>query len=105
MAFRFVTAKPKEERLKELEKELARDAFAELRPFGRTLNGSLKRARRREDGRAVWEEEDYCRPPLKEEREAVLDKYFDEIETEDVAEGEGWERIRGLPRLFPGLES
>jgi hypothetical protein len=32
--------------------------------------------------RAVWEEEDYCRPPLAQEREAVLDHYFEELSVE-----------------------
>jgi hypothetical protein len=49
---------------------------------------------------AVWEEEDYCSPPLAQEREAVLDAYFDQIEVEEVDEGQGWERIESLPSLF-----
>jgi hypothetical protein len=52
---------------------------------------------------AVWEEEDYCRPPLAEERAAVLDDYFDQIEVEPVTPGEGWEQIERLPFLFPDL--
>jgi hypothetical protein len=55
------------------------------------------------DGTAVWEEEDYCRPPLAEERAAVLDHYFDGIAVERVERGAGWRRIADLPRLFPGL--
>ncbi len=48
-----------------------------------------------EDGRAVWEEEDYCSPPLDQERTAVLDEYFDDIEVERVEPGEGRRRMRG----------
>jgi hypothetical protein len=51
----------------------------------------------------VWEEEDYCRPPLAQERAAVLDDYFDKLQVEPVREGEGWLRIEGLERLFPDL--
>ncbi len=29
------------------------------------------------DGGAIWKKEDYCRPPLAQERAAVLDQYFD----------------------------
>ena len=53
---------------------------------------------------AVWEEEDYCSPPLAEERAAVLDAYFEGIAVEPVAKGEGWRRVEALPPLFPDLE-
>src|SRR5215510_13134589 len=58
-----------------------------------SLAHSLKEARTQPDGTAVWEEEDYCSPPLAEERPAVLDTYFDEIKVEQVNAGEGWKRI------------
>jgi len=101
MAFYLVSAVPKHGRLDELEMRLARDEFVSLRPFGRALSTSLRRARIRRDGVAVWEEEDYCQPPLAEERAAVLDDYFHDVRVEPVAEGEGWARIQGLPQLFP----
>jgi hypothetical protein len=72
-----------------------------MRPFGQSLAYSLRNARLRRDGVAVWEEEDYCRPPLAQEREAVLDAYFRDLEVELVKEGSGWEKIDSLPRLFP----
>jgi hypothetical protein len=49
---------------------------------------------------AVWEEEDYCTPPLAEERQAVLDDYFQDLRVEPVAEGAGWRKIEQLPYLF-----
>jgi len=103
MAWYLVTALPKADRLAELEARLGREEFRRLRPFGEALSRSLGDARRLPDDRAVWEEEDYCRPPLAEERAAVLDAYFDDITVEAVGEGEGWRRIAGLPRLLPGL--
>lgn len=103
MAFYLVTARPLAHRLEELETKLNQRAFVELRPFGRSLTGSLESARRMRDGTAVWEEEDYCRPPLAQEREAVLDRYFEEISVEPVEHGRGWERIERLPPLFPAL--
>jgi hypothetical protein len=103
MAHYLVTATPKAERLDDLQARLRRDEFVQLRPFGTALSFSLRGARIRPDGTAIWEEEDYCRPPLAQEREAVLDRYFEGIEVETVAEGEGWQRIDALPRLFPDL--
>jgi hypothetical protein len=103
MAWYLVTASPKAGGLAELEARLGRREFQPLRPFGEALSLSLNGARRLPDGRAVWEEEDYCRPPLAQERAAVLDAYFDDITVETVGEGEGWRQIAGLPRLFPGL--
>jgi hypothetical protein len=101
MAFYLVTAVPKHGRIDELGMRLARGEFASLQPFGRALTTSLRGARIRRDGIAVWEEEDYCQPPLAEERAAVLDDYFHDLRVEPVTEGEGWDRIRSLPRLFP----
>jgi hypothetical protein len=76
-----------------------------MRPFGKGMTCSLENARVREDGYAIWEEEDYCSPPLAEERAAALDEFFDELKISSVQEGEGWEKIQQLPRLFPGLAS
>ena len=101
MAHNLVTAHPRPELLPRLESELQQDAFVQLEPFGRALTYSLTHARRLPDGRAVWEEEDYCSPPLAEERAAVLDAYFEDLQTEGVDRGAGWARIDSLPRLFP----
>ena len=40
---------------------------------------------------------------LAQERAAVLDHFFDNIRTEPVKAGEGWDRIAVLPPLFPDL--
>jgi len=103
MAHYLVSAVPKASKLDELEARLARDEFVGMQPFGRALTKSLRGARLRGDGMAVWEEEDYCRPPLAEERAAVLDTYFDNLEVQPVPQGTGWHRISDLPRLFPDL--
>jgi hypothetical protein len=99
MAHYLVRARPKPERLRELSQQLQRKAFVGLRPFGKALTHSLENARRESDGTAIWEEEDYCSPPLAEERAAVLDLYFDEIAVEPVKAGQGWEQIQTLPKL------
>jgi hypothetical protein len=105
MAHYLVTAKPRADLLDDLERRLAADEFVPLRPFGESLSSSLRQARRRPDGAAVWEEEDYCRPPLAQERAAVLDRYFDDLTTERLERGAGWKAIAALPPLFPGLSA
>ena len=105
MAYYLVTAVPKADKLNDLKARLSRNEFQQLRPFGEALSSSLRGARRFPDGLAVWEEEDYCRPPLAQERAAVLDDYFDKLQVEAVGEGEGWRRIEGLDRLFPDRET
>jgi hypothetical protein len=103
MAYYLVCAHPKPERLQELSSALERNVFVHLRPFGKALTSSLRNARQQADGVAVWEEEDYCTPPLAEERAAVLDKYFDDIRVEAVSRDEGWKRIQEFAPLFPEL--
>jgi hypothetical protein len=105
MAYYLVRAQPKPERLEELGRLLAERAFEGMRPFGRALTAGLAGARIGADGHALWEEEDYCSPPLAMERAAVLDTYFEEIQVEPVKAGEAWRRIADLPRLFPALSS
>ena len=60
----------------ELYSNLQEERYATMRPFGRSLTYSLNHARFREDGYAVWEEEDYCSPPLAQKREAALDEDY-----------------------------
>src|SRR5437764_14977119 len=88
MAHYLVRAKPKRERLAELHEQLQANAFIDLRPFGKALTHSLTNARVEQDGTAIWEEEDYCVPPLAQERAAVLDAYFDQIKVEQVNKGD-----------------
>jgi hypothetical protein len=101
MAFYLVRARPRRESLEDLERRLWEGQFRGLRPFGPTLSRSLERARfDTGSNEAVWEEEDYCTPPLAQERAAVLDRYFEEIRVEPVTEGAGWSRIEALPSLW-----
>ena len=101
MAFYLVQAKPKNSNLLELEDLLKKRAFEDLQPFGKALGYSLNNARKDEDNRAIWEEKDYCSPPLAEERKAVLDTYFEDITVKEIKQGKGWKEINKLPKLFP----
>ena len=101
MVFCLVTAKPRVDKLSELRRRLDSREISRMRPFGRSLENGLANARLREDGFAVWEEEDYCIPPLAQERAAVLDDYFDNITVEDIGNpGRGWEKLTSLPSLW-----
>ncbi len=105
MAYYLVRARPKTDLMAELAQQLQQRAFIDMRPFGRSLTHGLCGLRLESDDTVVWEEEDYCSPPLAMERAAVLDKYFDDIQVEHVQQGEGWAHINNLPRLFPDLSS
>jgi hypothetical protein len=103
MAFYLVSATPCSSLLSELSHRLTKGDFTHLEPFGRTLSNSLRGARQLPNGRAMWEEEDYCDPPLAQERAAVLDRYFEGLTVEPVAAGTGWALIQDFPALFPDL--
>ncbi len=105
MARYFVKATPRTERLQDLRSMLDSGEISRMQPFGHALDFSLRNARfKADEGNAVWEEEDYCSPPLAQEREAVLDRYFDSLSVERIEEGKGWERIRKFPSLWGTVE-
>ena len=100
MAHYLVTAKPDQSRLSELKERLDSGEIAAMRPFGNALQHSLENAKMQDAETAIWEEEDYCNPPLAQERAAVLDDYFSELEVERVEPGQGWGQLDGLPAMF-----
>lgn len=102
MAYYLVKAQYHKELLAELRRRLDSGEIQQMRPFGTALQHSLDHARLdpQGDGWAVWEEEDYCRPPLAQERAAILDTYFVNLSVEPVKEGHGWQKIEALPRLW-----
>ncbi|RIH83024.1 hypothetical protein Mterra_02430 [Calidithermus terrae] len=99
MAHYLVRAKALPHKLPELRSRLDSGEIRAMQPFGKALDHSLRNARV-EGEWLVWEEEDYCRPPLAMERAAVLDAYFTDLGVERVEGGEGWKRLEGLPRLW-----
>lgn len=100
MAHYLVTAQPLWPKLTELRSRLDRGEVSRMRPFGQALDFGLRNARRESQDFAVWEEEDYCRPPLAQERAAVLDTYFTDLSVVPVQAGDGWKQIEDLPRLW-----
>ena len=100
MVYYLVKAKYHKDLLTELRSRLDSGEIRQMRPFGTALQHSLENARLDEQGRAVWEEEDYCSPPLAQERVAVLDTYFTGLSVEKVEKDDGWTRIEPFPMLW-----
>ena len=100
MAYYLVQAKPIDKLLSELRARLDSGEISVMRPFGRALHYSLDNARLQDNGVAIWEEEDYCIPPLAQERAAILDTYFKELDVERVEQNKGWEKIDSLPKMW-----
>lgn len=100
MAFYLVTAKPIRSKMNNLRTSLDSGAIRAMRPFGGALQTGLENARWTREGVAIWEEEDYCVPPLAQERAAVLDEYFTELQVEHVDQGEGWKQIETLKIIW-----
>lgn len=98
MAHYLVRAKPKAN-LADLRTKLDDGSIQKLRPFGGEMQQCLSNARLDAEGYATWEENCFCSPPLKQERE-VLDKYFSDLTTETLHKGEGWSQIDTLPLLW-----
>lgn len=100
MAYYLVQAKPAEELLAELRSRLDSGEIRAMRPFGQALQYGLDNARLQGDGSMIWEEEDYCVPPLAQERAAILDTYFKELTVQPVDKDKGWEKIDLLPKVW-----
>jgi hypothetical protein len=99
MAYYLVRAWPVRDRLPQLWRKVDDGTIRRMRPFGDALQHSLKHARIDRDGRAVWEEQDNCVPPLQQEREAVLNEHFADILVWPVSKDMGWKKIDKLPPL------
>jgi hypothetical protein len=93
MAHYLILAKPYMKSINELYEKLMKNEITQIKPFGKAMNHSLRLARIIDESTVGWEEEDYCNPPLAQEREYVLDKYFEILKIEKVKEGEGWNKI------------
>lgn len=100
MAYYLVTAKPIQSKMNDLRKWLDSGEIRAMRPFGQALQTGLDKARWQADGVAIWEEVDYCVPPLAQERAAVLDDYFTDLKVQSVNKGDGWKQIEPLKNLW-----
>ena len=100
MAYYIVKAIADQHKLSDLRERLDSGEIEGMRPFGQALDFSLREARLAPDGYAIWEEEDYCSPPLAMERAALLDHYFSDLSVERVEKDQGWARLADLPVLW-----
>jgi hypothetical protein len=100
MASYLVKAKPKPGKLVKLRRKLELGDIALMRGFGESLESGLKNAKRSADGEVLWEQRSDSTPPLSQERRAILNEFFRDIYVEEVAEGQGWERVKPLERLW-----
>lgn len=100
MAYYLVKAKLLESKRSKLAKRLESGEVRQMKPFGKALDYSLKNARDNGDGFWIWEEEDYCSPPLAMERAALLDAYFVNLDVEKVEKDKGWQHIEQLARVW-----
>ena len=98
MAHYLVKARPPMD-LDALRAELDSGDIKAMQPFGGELHQCLLNARVDDSGWAIWEENCYCSPPLKQER-AVLDRYFNDLTTVTINKGEGWSQLEDLPSLW-----
>ena len=101
MAHYLVKGELIESKTHELKSKVFSGELRDLEPFGRAITQSLENAKFDAlSEEAIWEEEDYCSPPLAQEREAVLDIYFSNLQIEKVDKGEGWGKIDDLPSIW-----
>ena len=72
------------------------------KPDGKEIVASMKRAKIDEAGIVRWSELCYCPTPLEHERATVYDRFFEDIETEEIdgqREFEGEDFMEYLARL------
>lgn len=101
MPYYLVKARLYPGRKEALREWLTSGQIAAMRPFGPSLSGALQGARWEEPtGKAVWEVVCFCPTPLADERTAVLDRFFEDLEVQVVAPGEGWRQVNHLPPLW-----
>lgn len=101
MTYYLVHAKAMVDLLPALKKRLDEGEIMQMKPFGPELQEALMNARVDDKDVVSWVEMDYNDPPLKEEREAILDEFFTDIKAEEVdAKGDGWHKIDNLPLLW-----
>ena len=79
-----VTARYIEDMASEFYARLSDGSIESQKPDGREIVSSMRRARIVAPGVIRWYETCYCPTPLEHERETVYDRYFQDLETEEV---------------------
>ena len=97
-----VTARFNSNTAAEFHRLLTDGTIENQKPDGKEIVASMKRAKIDEAGVVHWSEVCYCPTPLEHERATVYDRFFDDIETEEIdgqREFEGEEFMGHLTRL------
>lgn len=89
-------------RAAEFHERLTDGSIAAQRPDGSEIVAAMGRARIADDGVARWTETCFCSPPLKHERETVLDRYFTDMEIEPVDAPKAFDGAPLMRRLAGG---
>ena len=71
-------------RAAELYRKLTDGSIQSQKPDGNEIVASMQRARLGDSGVVRWSEVCYCETPLAHERETVYDRFFTDVETEEV---------------------
>ena len=77
--FKPQTAADFYEKLTDIYEKLTDSTIASLKPDGKEIVASVKRAKISRDGTVRWSEVCYCPTPLQHEREPIYDHYFGEV--------------------------
>lgn len=100
MTFYKVRARPRDN-ISELRYDIDHGMIHTLIPFGKSLQQSLENAKVDNNKNAIWIVEDNSDPPFVSEREAVLDRYFSDIQIEVIgSEQDGWNGIKNNQSLW-----
>ena len=83
-----VTARLKSDAALRLRRALEDGSISAQQPDGQEIVDSLNRAVVTGTGEVIWSEKCYCDPPLAHERFTVLDRYFNDLNTEAIGEYE-----------------
>ena len=73
-----------QEKMQEFFQKLTDGTIENQKPDGLEIISSMKRAKITEPGIIQWSEMCFCSPPLKHERQTVYDKYFSELEINQI---------------------
>ncbi len=82
--FYVVTARFKPFTATEFYRKLTDGTIQSQKPDGKEIVASMRRAKISQDGTVRWSEVCYCPTPLQHERETVYDRYFEDIQTEEI---------------------
>ena len=97
-----VTARFNSDTAAEFHRLLTDGTMESQKPDGKEIVASMKRAKIDGEGVVRWSELCYCPTPLEHERATVYDRFFSDIETEEIedyVEFEGDEFMNYLTRL------